>query len=280
MIYLILTIICSTSIALLLKNNDVKRGNALYLLSGNYFLAGLIGLYLYLSDPEAEFSVYSMLFGALLGITFLYSFFAFARSVNAAGTPLSTVSSRLSVIIPIALSILIYDEYPGLSKVGGFVFAIVTIILFYFSLRGHEGRKLVPKDLMYLLILLAGIGLNDFAMKVFSHWRPAAEKPLFVFMIFISAFVYTAIVIVLKNIPIERKTFTRGMILGVPNVFSTVFLLGALESLPGIVVYPVTNIGIILAVTFAALLIWRERLNRPGKLALIAGLFSILLLSL
>jgi drug/metabolite transporter (DMT)-like permease len=70
------------------------------------------------------------------------------------------------------------------------------------------------------------------------------------------------------------------MVLGVPNVFSTIFLLAALSLLPAILVYPFMNVGIILFTTVGAFLIWKEKLNRWGVLALASGLLAILFLSL
>ena len=52
MLSLILTVICSTSIALLLKNNDSKSGNAVVLLAGNYLTASVLGLFFLLLKPE------------------------------------------------------------------------------------------------------------------------------------------------------------------------------------------------------------------------------------
>ena len=67
--------------------------------------------------------------------------------------------------------------------------------------------------------------------------------------------------------------------MGVPNNFSTFFLLGALTQLQAIIVYPVTNIGIIVLTTLGAAIIWKERLNIFGKWALIVGIIAIFLLS-
>jgi drug/metabolite transporter (DMT)-like permease len=65
----------------------------------------------------------------------------------------------------------------------------------------------------------------------------------------------------------------------VPNVFSTIFLLGALALLPAVLIYPLINVGIIILTTFFAFFIWREKLNRWGILALISGILAIVLLS-
>ena len=77
-----------------------------------------------------------------------------------------------------------------------------------------------------------------------------------------------------------KETALWGLALGVPNVFSTVFLLAALALVPAIIVYPLINVGIILFTTLLAFVIWKEKLNRWGILALTSGLLAILFLSL
>ena len=110
------------------------------------------------------------------------SFFAFAKAVGAAGTALATVSSRLSVIVPLLLSVIIYREEPTNYQLAGIILAFVTIILFYFSLRDDSSNKLHILDYFYLLTVLLGIGINDFCMKVFQQWRPGEEKTYFIFI--------------------------------------------------------------------------------------------------
>ncbi len=280
MISLILTIFCSTSIALILKHNDTKMGHPLLLLAGNYLVAAVISLIYIAGTSNAAYSLSALLFGSLLAFLFVFAFFAFAMAVKAAGTALATVSSRLSVIVPIVLSIVIYNEQPSLWQNAGFLLTVITIIFFYFSLRGNTSGKLNLTDYFYLFMVLMGIGINDFCMKVFSNWRPANEEPLFLLSIFGFSFLYTSAIVRIKKIGFDKQTFFRGAILGVPNMFSSFFLLGALAQLPAIFVYPVTNIGIILLTALGAYLIWKEGLNKSGRWALISGMLAILLLSI
>ena len=275
---LLLTILCSTSIALLLKNNDARGGNALVLLAGNYFIASLVSLVFLVQTGENYYSHQTLIFGLILGVFFVVSFFAFARAVGAAGTALATVSSRLSVVVPLVLSVFIFAEYPSVFQIFGFVFTAVTIALFYKSLRTNQTGELSFKSYLYLMIVLVGIGINDFCMKVFQEWRMDTEKPFFLFSIFTSAFFVTAGIIKQRRIVIEKKVVIRGFILGVPNIFSSYFLLAALAELEGIIVYPVVNIGVIIFTTILAMLIWKERLNIYGAAALIAGIAAIILL--
>lgn len=278
--FLVLTILCSTSIALILKYSDTKKGEPIVLLAGNYLVASLIGLTLLILNDEKIFSIEILLFGAGLGLMFVLSFFAFAKAISFTGTGLATTSSRLSVIIPILLSIIIYNELPNELHLLGFAFTVITFILFYFSVKGDhkEGEGLLKY--FFLLAVFAAIGLNDFAIKVFKNWKPEQEEPYFIFFIFSSAFVYSSIYIISKKVNIRKNTVLWGLVLGIPNVFSTFFLLSALALLPAIVVYPLMNVGIILLTTLMAFLIWKEKLNRWGVMALFSGLLAILFLSL
>jgi drug/metabolite transporter (DMT)-like permease len=277
MLFVLLTIGTSTCITLILKQNDMRKGSRLILLGGNYLIASLISLMVLLLTRETKFSMETFLFGALLAFFFVATFFAFAKAVSIAGTGLAAVSSRLSVFIPIVLSIVLFREIPTLPQAVGFILTIITIVLFYFSLRKMKKTKLRWLDYFYLLAVLAGIGINDFSLKIFQEWRPLTEKPFFLFSIFTFSFLYSAGFILVKRIRIEKSTAIRGAILGVPNIFSSFFLLGALSRLPAILVYPSVNIGVILLTTISAALIWNERPNRYGRLALLSGMIAIML---
>ncbi|MFA8344212.1 MAG: EamA family transporter [Rhodothermaceae bacterium] len=280
MLNLLLTIICSTSIALILKHNDSKKGNPVVLLMGNYFVASLLGFFFMLKSGKISFSTEVLIFGAFMGGVFFLSFFLFTKGVNIAGAALSTVSSRLSVIIPIFLSIIFFNEIPGLTQIIGFLFAVATIVLFYFSLKTISQEQLTFSEYFILFTLLAGIGIGDFGMKIFNQWKSSVDQPFFLFSIFSFAFLYTLIYVLVKKEKIELITLKRGAVLGIPNIFSSYFLLEALNQIPAIIVYPVANIGIILATTSGALFFWKEKLNKFGKIALVSGITSILFLSL
>ncbi len=280
MVSLVLTILCSSSIALILKHNDTKSGNALLLLNGNYFIAAIVGFVLWLAQPQIVFSPFAAFSGLVMGALFVFSFFSFAKSVSAAGTALAAVSSRLSVVISTFLSILFFAETPGAFQLAGYFFTILTLFFFYLSLREAHSGKMKLSGYLYLAVLTVGIGINDFSLKLFSVRRPESEKEVFLLFIFLSAFVYTAAILWYKGIKFERAVLLRGAVLGVPNILSSFFLINALLVLPATVVYPVSNIGIILLTLLAAYLIWREKLNKQGALALLSGAAAIVLISL
>ena len=278
MISLILTILCSTCIALILKSNATRKGHPVVLLFANYLVAAAISLVFLVTAETFEYAFATFIFAALLAILFVTSFFLFAKAVESAGAALSQTSSRLSVVVPVILSILFFHETPSSFQIAGIILAIVTIVMFYLSIKGEKTNRINALVSLYLLGLLFGIGIADFSMKLFNVWRPNAEKPFFLFTIFTFAALYTGAVILFRRIRITRQTMMLGAVLGVPNVFSTFFLLLALKQLPAIVVYPAVNIGIIVLTAILAALFWREKMNTYSVFGLACGLLSILLL--
>jgi drug/metabolite transporter (DMT)-like permease len=277
---LILTIICSTLITLILKFSNTRKGNPVLLLCGNYFAASAISLILILSEKDFAYSIETFLFGAALGLLFFLGFFAFAKAVGTAGASLSAVSSRLSVIIPVVLSIIIFGEIPSFFQLSGIILALVTILLFYFSIRKFSSGSFNKADYFYLFALLIGIGINDFCFKIFQNWRTAEEKNFFILTIFSFAFIYSFSYILFKKIKFESRTIASGIFLGIPNIFSAYFMLDALNQLPAVIVYPSINIGIIILTSLSAFIIWNEKMNDYGWWAMGTGISAIFLLSI
>lgn len=276
---LLFTILCATAIALILKYNDVRGGHPLLLLLGNYIVASVLGFYYLLTAVEPAFSRATFGFGLLLGTSFVGSFFVYAKAVRAAGAAIATVSARLSVFVPVLLSIIFFKEQPSLRFWLGFLITAVTIFLFYLALRGPEHQHLRLRDFFYLVAVFLAMGFNDFAMKVFREWRPQSERPFFLSIIFSTALLITAVLVIRLKLKWQWATLIRGHVLGIPNLLHSVFLLMALAVLPAILVYPVANIGIILLTAFSAMVIWRERLNFYGWLAVAGGAAAIAVLS-
>lgn len=280
MIELILTIFCSTSIALLIRFSGTKNEKPIVLLASNYLIASIISLF-YIFYFDSKFTLTIVSFGLILGLLFVLSFFAFTRAVSLAGTALATVSSRLSVIVPLIFSIIIFKEDPTMNQIIGMILALVTICFFYLSIKNTNNSLQNNKiKYFYLLAVLIGIGINDFSMKIFQQTYSEVEKPYFLFSIFFSAFLYSLFYIKFKKLKLEKNTIIKGVILGVPNVYSTIFLIGALTQLPAVLVFPLTNIGIIILTAILAALIFKERLNRYGIYSLVLGLISIIFLTI
>lgn len=280
MLYLILTIFCSTAIALVLKINSNQKGDTIVLLAGNYFSASIISLILFVSDSNSTSPLEIIPLGIFLSLLFVGSIFAFSKSVNLSGAALSTVSSRLSVFVPIILSILIYNELPDVYQIIGLLLTLLTILLFYFAINNSSKDPKEKNKFIYLLLILFGIGIADFFMKVFQENWGSSDKAWFLFWIFFFSFIITFTIALRNKKEINYKTILMGIGMGIPNIFSSFFLIEALKSFPAVFVYPFVNISIIIFTSLVVKIFWSEIWNKYSQLALITGIISILFLSI
>ena len=84
------------------------------------------------------------------------------------------------------------------------------------------------------------------------------------------------------GVPGERAgkwEWAFGFLIGIPNFFSSKFLLRALTDVPAVVVYPVYSVATILVVTLAGVVLFRERLEKKQWLGLGIILAALVLLN-
>ena len=116
--------------------------------------------------------------------------------------------------------------------------------------------------------------------KIFEEWGPAHLSEQFLLYTFL-----TALVLCLGLVMHKKQRFTKwelvyGFAIGIPNFFSAQFLLGALEELPAVIVYPTYSVATLLLITLAGTLFFRERLKKQQWLALSLILLALVLLNL
>ena len=280
MLFLILAIICSSSLAIILKLGSVKKSNITLLINANYLIASVIALIFVLANDGFHFSLYATLFAIVLGVLFAETFVIYSKGISLAGTALATVSARLSVVIPVLFSTILFGEKPTVNMFVGFGLTLTTLYFFYLSLKNQSTSSDSSSKYFYLFLLLIGIGTVDFSMKIFERVFSRIEKETFVFLIFFFAFIYTLVKILVKKISFNKETYKIGLLLGLPNVFAIHFVLLALSQLPAIVVFPIQNIGVIVVTAIIAYMIWKEKINLYGRIAIIIGIAAIIMLKL
>ena len=70
-----------------------------------------------------------------------------------------------------------------------------------------------------------------------------------------------------------------GVLIGVPNYFSSRFLLLSLEQVPAVVAYPVFSIGTLLIISLIGLAVFHERLSSQKLCAMVLIAVSLFLLN-
>ena len=260
MIFLVLALLFSAVLALVLKYLNTGSPYGVYLV--NYITCTLLAFAA--MEPKALYNgdVTPCWLGAVTGLVYLASLSANGYSIHKNGAILSSVFTRLGVLVPIVVSVALFGERPTLLQGLGVVLAVAAAVL----MNGLPGRPATPsaRNKVYLLPLVLTLLLNgtaDAMSKVFTQLGRRQDDGLFMFYIFLFAGLATLALLVKEHRPLTGRDIFFGVLVGVPNFLSSRLLLAALTELPAFLVYPSYSVGVILVISVASFFLFRERLN-------------------
>ncbi|MBQ8646939.1 MAG: EamA family transporter [Oscillospiraceae bacterium] len=278
MLDLLLAILCSTAVSLVMRLSEARIQSKTGLLAVNYLVC-LIPAALYLPPagpfPAGEGLPAALGMGCVGGFLYLAGFLLLQWNIGVNGVALSSTFMKLGVLVPTALSFLLFGEVPGAAQVLGFVLALAAILMI--NLEKGAGRA---NHRLGLILLLCIGGCTDFLSKLYEQYGDPALENHFLFYIFAVAVLLCLGVAAVQRQRIGKWEVLFGLLLGVPNYFSSRFLLRALATVPAIVAYPTCNVGVIVAVGLAGVLLFHEPLTRRRAAAMGIILAALALLNL
>lgn len=278
MVYLLLAIASSATIAMIMRISGQKVKAGIGMLAVNYITC------LLLSAVYAGFQVFpiqdpafpvAVAMGAVNGILYLAGFVLLQYNTRKNGVVLSSVFMKLGLLVPLVLSIFLFGELPTILQWTGFILAVGAIILINYQ----KGASAASAKLPLVLMLLAG-GSGDAMSKIFEVYGPKAYPDQFLFYTFLSALVLCLVLILVKKERPDKQALLFGVLVGIPNFFSAKFLLMALGQLDAVIVYPTFSVGTILVVTAAGVLFFKERLGKWQWVAMAVILAALILLNI
>lgn len=213
----------------------------------------------------------------LVGILFIVNFFIYSKSVFHNGVGISVAAMRISLIIPVILSVFWYFELLSYMQWLGVILVFVTLFLL---LPDNKSLLKTPYNSAWLLMLLfICTGIGDASLKMYEvEFSRIIEKEQFMGFVFLAAFLVGASVILFQ----QKGGFTirevgLGIAIGIPNLYTSVFLIEALERMNGAVVYSSVNVLTVLGGTILGLMRWGDKLTRNQWIGLLLTLFAIFL---
>lgn len=278
MLYLLLAIVSSAMISILMRLSERHISNNLTMLAANYLACTTLsalyagsGLQITGADGLGDI----LLLGLISGALFLASFVIYNRNVSVNGVVMSATFMKLGVLVPTAMSVFLFRETPGAGQILGYVLALAAIALIHFD----NGAAKVQKKWLLLSLLLCG-GLTDGMAKIFEQMGYPALKDLYLLSNFLVAFVLCVLLVVLKKQRFALPELGFGLLLGIPNYFSSRFLLLSLQDIAAMVAYPTYSVGTIVFVTVVGMALFRERISRRKWLALALIAAALVLLNI
>jgi drug/metabolite transporter (DMT)-like permease len=279
--FILLSTACSILIAHLLKRGESRRLRTLNVLTINYLFAfvtaALVRGNLTIQQlPQVPWITW--LFAAIIGSFFIANFITYSKSVNHNGVGVSVAAMRVSLLLPVIISIAGYGEELNFKKVSGIIMVFIAL-----GLLMPRGASLKSDQLKYrwlLLILFLFTGLGDGSLKIYQEdFSMFLNKQFFMGLVFLVAFIIGAVVVVSRKGSFATKEeWVLGAFIGIPNLYSSIFLIEALELMDGAIVYTAVNLFTVLGGTLIGKIRWKDQVSRLQWIGIGTALGAIALL--
>jgi len=282
---LILCIIACASLVIAFKIFEKLGISSFQAIVVNYGVAAAIGL-VYAPQASTLFTKIDepwFLNGCILGLVFITNFFIMAQSAQKIGASVTSVASKMSLVVTVLFGIIYFKENVNALKVIGIILALSSV----FFITQINTKQIDKKFLFLPLILFFGGGFIDISLNYNQEtYLKEGGSELFSATTFITAFLIGFIFLIVRLISgkekLNLKSIIGGVILGVVNWLSIFLLLLTLKisGWDSSTIYTVVNIGILLLVVACGVLVFREKLNGKQWIGVILALSAIILISL
>ncbi|MCA6074040.1 hypothetical protein [Fulvivirga sedimenti] len=289
MLAILLCIIANVGIFLSFRLFQYYRVNTFHAIVVNYITCVVTGV-LFTGWPNVVDVVRGdtdwIPWAVVLGGIFIATFYLMARTTQVFSMTVASISTKMSLIIPVLFSLLILGtrsrDYNLLNYLG-MAAAVVAIVLSSVRKKSQDNLPSNVGALWYLplLVFLLG-GLIDTTLNaVNQYYLSEPEEKVFPIFIFGTAGIIGFVIVLIRGSAFSRHSITGGIFLGIVNYFSVYFLLMSLRVFKndGAYVYPMINVGIILISALISALFFGEKFTYLKMAGLLLAIAAILLLS-
>ena len=290
MLYLILSILCSTAIALVFKSfNRFEKINLFHAIVINYWVCAILGTAALGELPFSSDTLAEPWFSkaVMLGSFFIGTFYLIGKTIAIFGVAVSAVTQRMSLVAPVIIAILYYDESLSWTKGIGVILALLAVVLTNIKSKKKEIEIEKKSKLLWLLpvVLFTASAIVEvvlqYVQRSYFDANNGNQLPFTIFL-FGTAAVIGAVVYTVNSIR-TKKTMTYqsvlgGIALGIPNLGSIYFLLKVLGEMQGSVVFPINNVAVLVLVGIIAYFAFKEKLTLINIVGILMAILSIALI--
>ncbi|MDO3695100.1 EamA/RhaT family transporter [Wenyingzhuangia sp. chi5] len=284
MIYLLLSILFTTTVFLTLKEFQRYQLDNFQAIVVSYFMALVIGCLHSISSFSVSFVLsQSWVWGALaISTLFIITFNLMAITAQKGGLSVMTVANKMSVVIPISIGVILYQEEVDFLKISGIVLALLGV---WFTSKKKSVYQF-DKRLWYLpFFIFIGSGLADAIINhMQAYYVPHDALDLFSTSLFFFCGCIGVMVLLIKiisgNLKLSFKNLAGGLLLGIPNYFSIYYLLKALShpDYETSLIFSANNLLVVLISVLLGLFLYQEKLSKQNYIGLGMSVLAILVL--
>ncbi|TCP93484.1 hypothetical protein EDC44_11833 [Cricetibacter osteomyelitidis] len=280
--YLILAILCSVSVAVLLKVARKKGIIIEQAIVFNYIMA--ISWCYFLLKPDfkglgfTEFFVQSesqpifLIMGVLLPTVFIFM----SKSVEYAGIVRSDAAQRLSLFLQIIAAVFLFHEALTNTRIVGVVLAFLALFCLLSKPTGNVENA--GKAVLFLTLVWLGYGAIGILFKMIA--KTGGAFPTTLFISFVLAGVLMFLYLLIKRTVWTGRSLIGGIILGTLNFFNILFYIKAHQhfSENPTLIFAGMDVGVICLGTITGALIFKEKISKINGVGIALGISAVICL--
>ena len=287
MIEITLTIVTFSLMLIIFKYFEIFKVNNLQAIIVNYITAGALALVADGSVLTNNFSITNLFqptfiyYALIIGVLFIITFNLIAFGTQKIGIAITTVSNKMSMIIPVLIGLFVFKEDKNFLKLIGIVLAILAI---FFSCSKNGKLSFDKKYLPVIILVFIGQGIADSTLIWAQEFAIYASNNnvFFATTFFTAAFSGTLFMMIQqRKITVTLRSLLWGVILGIPNYFTLYFFVEALSAgvFESSQVFPIVNMGVIVLTAVMGIILFREHLSKSNWMGILLALIAISLIT-
>jgi drug/metabolite transporter (DMT)-like permease len=207
-----------------------------------------------------------------------------AKTAQINGVSVASVAGKMSVVIPVFFGVFLYDESVTFLKILGIFIALIAV---YLASVKEEKSSFKNAGLLFPVLLFLGSGIIDTTLKfVEVSYVEKEDVSVFSGSLFGFAAFFGLVILLIKSIkkrtPFGIKNIVAGIILGIPNYYSIIFLIKALQTdgFESSTLFTINNVGIVIVSTLVGILLFKEHFSLKNKIGVGLSIIGIVIVAL
>ena len=260
MIYVFLSVLASTLILAIFRLMTSVGANTRHTITVSYLVASLTG-FTQFSTESINSSAPWFWPAAAEGAIFYLVFRLMAKTTQVNGIAVASIATKMSVVIPVCIGIVVLNESANAIKLAGVFAGICAVFL-------SAGGSVQVNQWKWPALVFLGTGAIDASFKLFQELGLSEQEfPLFITTIFSFAFVVGLVHhFVCADRRLNSASVFSGIALGLTNFGTVFFILKALAQpqWESSVIFPINNFGVVALSTVTAVVLFNEKLSSGG----------------
>ena len=264
MLSLALQILFGAGFSVGVKAASIRKRDMIYVGGLNYIAAALLcGAWLagryFIGGGGVSAGRSGAVFGTLNGVGYFAAYFFLVKGIQHQGLAATRAVGGLAVLLPVLASMLVWGEQPSVEQgIGALVAAFSAALLdSRRNLLGEIKRGMWIQ--MFIFFMLSGG--SRVAAKAFNEADAPDEKLFYTLMVYASSGLFSVVMLAFHKQKPRAEDFFWGLCVGACNMLQVVFMLRALEELPGVIAFPTAAAGALIVASLSAAALG----ERPSK---------------